>query len=196
MKDDTLKLIGKLLPEGAGRDAVHIAVLPVVAAETLAAGKCVSIKIKDGEYVASFPLKGEWIVGIVDPYLNQLVRRGQRCFVFLYPQTITSLRHQWVHPEVPEIEEYEKGIALKVYNQLVKEHEEWLRRFAEKWQIDYDEMIEAAKVGGTWFLGTDMHSADDFDEGELDEFWGHLEKLTGKRFDREHRERMDYSCAC
>lgn len=34
-------------------------------------------------------------VGIVDPFLRESVQPSQRFWLFLYPNTVTSLRHEW-----------------------------------------------------------------------------------------------------
>jgi len=47
MADETLKMLGKLAPAGAQRDAVHIAVVPVVAEIALAPGQPVGL-LPDG----------------------------------------------------------------------------------------------------------------------------------------------------
>lgn len=78
--------------DDARRDAVHIAVAPVVAAEELAPGRRVGLR-EDG--LAS---GGEEPIGVVDPFREAPVLPGQLFWLFLFPGTITSLRHVWTHP--------------------------------------------------------------------------------------------------
>lgn len=94
-REDTQHLIGRTLPDEAGRDAIHIAVAPVIARERLYPGQHVGLR--DGEATATGPMNTP-LVGIVDPYLMHHVEQGDRFFVFLYPNTITSLAHHWTHP--------------------------------------------------------------------------------------------------
>ena len=84
--------LGKLITTQRGRDAVHVAVIPVTAAQTLMPGSHVGLW-EDGRVGDS-----ENPVGIIDPFLKEAVRQGQRCWLFLYPGTITGLRHVWQHP--------------------------------------------------------------------------------------------------
>lgn len=76
---DHVKLVGKLVEGDPGRDAIHIAIIPMVAISDL----------QPGQHLRS---------GIVDPYLKEPVKRGEKFFLFLYPGTVTSLRHVWTHP--------------------------------------------------------------------------------------------------
>lgn len=82
MSDHT-KLIGTVLDNTPGRDAVHIALSPMVATR----------QMQPGERLAN---------GIVDPFLTQPVPAGKWFFLFLYPGTVTSLRHVWTHPAFAE----------------------------------------------------------------------------------------------
>lgn len=77
------------------RDAIHIAVAPATAAERLSPGEHVGFaKEGDTQLVGS----SAKCIGIVDPFLRWPVEPGQRFWVFLYPGTITGLRHVWTHP--------------------------------------------------------------------------------------------------
>ena len=90
--------LGQLIADPAGRDAVHVAVLPAVAGEALKPGTWVAIK--DGKAVwSSDP------VGIVDPFLRTpAVKPGETFYVLLTPGTITTLRHVWQHPRLGDEE--------------------------------------------------------------------------------------------
>ena len=95
MKDETLAKIGKVLDGTEGRDAVHVAVLPAIAGTMLRPGSHVGLDTEGKVMPGAEPL-----LGIVDPYLRRPVMPGQWCYGFLYPQTITSLRHEWTHPAI------------------------------------------------------------------------------------------------
>ncbi len=87
--------LGQLIDDGdRRRDAIHIAVAPVTAAERLAPGQHVGLVGLGTEQVGpcAQPL------GIVDPFLSAPVEPGQRFWLFLYPGSITALRHIWTHP--------------------------------------------------------------------------------------------------
>lgn len=86
--------IGHLIGGAAERDAIHIAVAPVIADETLWPGQ--AIGPVNGDPGRAAPSKTP--LGIVDPFLSAPVYPGQRCWMFLLPNTITGLRHEWTHP--------------------------------------------------------------------------------------------------
>lgn len=86
--------LGNIPAENARRDCVHMAVAPVVAQHDLEPSDDVAVY----EGVAYSVLKERGAVGIVDPFLRETVKEGQRFWLFLYPGTITGLRHMWSHP--------------------------------------------------------------------------------------------------
>lgn len=87
---------GRLITDGdRRRDAIHIAVAPVTAAVRLTPAQPVGfLNAGDIECVGVV----EHPIGIVDPFLTEDIQPGQRFWLFLYPNTITSLRHVWTHP--------------------------------------------------------------------------------------------------
>lgn len=88
--------LGRLIEDGdRRRDAIHIAVAPVAAAERLAPGQHVGL-VREGNLELVGPC--DCAIGIVDPFLTADVEPGQRFWLFLYPNTVTSLRHIWTHP--------------------------------------------------------------------------------------------------
>lgn len=171
--------IGQLLFGGLHyRDAIHVAVAPVETAEALSPGDHIGF-LKPG-LVAN---AGTDHIGIVDPSLTQAVEVGQKFYMFLYPQTISSLRHDWTHPAF-----------LPTSPKEVGEAESWLRDFALGYNLDYDHLVnEASSQGYITAHGVDLHGQADFDSNT---FWRHLETVTGKTFSQEQRENTSFSCSC
>jgi hypothetical protein len=90
--------LGDLITDGdRRRDAVHVAVAPVTAAEELRPGQHVGFT-PAGQTELVGPVDPSQHIGIVDPFLKDQVHPGQRFWLFLYPNTVTSLRHVWTHP--------------------------------------------------------------------------------------------------
>ena len=89
-------VLGQLIKDAdRRRDAVHIAVVPVTADQPLSPGQHVGLTHPDSAEMAG-PCDNN--IGIVDPFLVNDVKYGERFWLFLYPGTITSLRHVWTHP--------------------------------------------------------------------------------------------------
>lgn len=179
---DALETLGSIIGPGEKRDAIHVAVEPVVAVGTLHPGQHVG-KANGGFGISATP------VGIVDPFLTQEVQHGERFWLLVYPRQITSLRHVWSHPAFAEAEVYAEPQKTDS-SRSVREAEEWLRDFCENLDsgISYEDIIERALEGdGYMTFGDDIY-------GEIpDEFWDRLEVLSGKKF----AKRASYfSCAC
>ncbi len=85
--------LGGLCNVDAKRDAVHIAVCPLIAGEDLYPGEHIGLG-PNNEALSM----GVTFIGIADPFLNAQILKGQRFWLFLYPNTVTSLRHVWTHP--------------------------------------------------------------------------------------------------
>src|SRR5712671_6579854 len=124
---DPLKTIGQKLKGQHDRDAIHIAVMPVIAGEKyLYAGQRLRLAYGTTNTVRSAYADQE-AVGVVDPFLPAAtnIQEGDQFWMFLFPGTIQSLRHQWVHPTIDNVP------------QPKNEAERWIRQFADRWNFDY-----------------------------------------------------------
>lgn len=191
---EAIESIGKFLTGDEERDAIHVAVLPVVAGEDLYAGDPVAFAFGTTKVVirALDDYGRRPSVGIIDPYLRTSdtasVRRGTRVWLFMHPNTVTGIRHHWRHPQVDQP------------TPEASDSERWLHDFAERWGFDYDEMIVIATTPSAcrdWITayGRDLHSAEDLGK-DHDVFWQNLARVTGRSYDAEHQRLVKWSCSC
>lgn len=178
-KEQTQQHVGKILPDGMQRDAIHIAVAPIMARVTLYPGQHVNAK--------GFPSAP--FVGIVDPFLSQPVVPEQYCFIFLYPNTITSLRHEWTHPAFEEEEDDDTKM---------KPAEARIREIAEALNITYLDLLDAADEWveyGEYKTQVGSESWRDEFPQYAPEFWALYEVVTNRRVPTGKRESF-FSCSC
>jgi hypothetical protein len=177
---ENLKL-GQIITGEQYRDAIHIAVAPVEALEDLLPGQHVGVTGKENPVAA----RQSPHVGIVDPFLRAAVKRGQKFWLYLYPGSITSLRHEWTHPSIaPE--------ATKPAEPTVSDL--WMSQFADRVGTSVEDVIQHAKdyiqYGDYWCEGGRFEG-----ESVPDEFWDHFENITG-RVVRERERGSFFSCSC
>jgi len=197
--------IGEVITTEQHRDAVHFAIAPVVAAQKLKPGQHVGF-IGDKVGVADTPL------GIVDPFLAKPVKEGEKFWLFLYPNTVTGMRHEWMHPafesEIPVSDE-DREKARHVAERLTNSGERWLRNWcATNDSPSYESIMEAVKNGGSSATDTDdgdysygvtIHedyvsvSGSDAHGSIPPEFWDHVEAVTGKK---QVMRPTGFSCSC
>lgn len=193
---DTLTTIGKPLKGGEGRDAIHIAVAPVIAGAFLKRGEQVMFSPGSRERVIAWDGEGA-LLGILDPFWeSSYIQEGTRCWLFLRPGSITSLRHVWEHPAfmaTAPIASSPEILPLSLIEKRRVESEEWLRAYAERYDGDYAEMLAAAAAGGEYCFGRDL-DYEDFDK--RGEFWTHVERVLGRLVPDETREATSFRCAC
>jgi hypothetical protein len=191
---DALETLGMRIGPEQKRDAIHLAVEPVIAGEWL--NPAAHITIRDGKAYNTEIGKG---LGIVDPFLTTPVATGERFWFVMYPRMVHSLRHVWTHPAFPDEVITQKGPPTK------EESEAWLRNFIANADCPSYEIVMAAAVGDPlpdmeyygkayrndgeylYFAGRDAH-------GEIPpEFWDHVENVTGKKI--VNRPEW-FSCSC
>lgn len=195
MAKDAVATMGELLPtDVGGRDAVHVAVISARSGD--------GFMLEPGDHVAMVDISGGDVVavgsthtdttpiGIVDPFLEHPVRQGNRFWLYLYPRTITSLRHNWTHPafaDAPVGRIYTPPSQMLESEQLVKE-------YAESVDLTYEELMEGAKDhvqnGGYINHGPKL-------EGHMvsAEFWIHYMRITGEEVAHKSRDNF-FTCSC
>lgn len=192
MSDVTL---GQLTTIDTPRDAIHVAVIPMKAATDLDAGSPVNQHGWKSDYAP---------VGIVDPFLTRVVKKGEVFWCMLYPKSIVGMRHHWVHPAFPS--ETEKGFPF-----TPEESKAWLEAFCRTQDCpDYDTVVAAALgeyVEPIEWYGSEAYSIQDYGDGDIylffsgrdahssipPEFWDHVENATGKKCPV---RATTFSCSC
>lgn len=177
--------IGRLIEGTAERDAIHVAIAPVTADEKLVPGQRIGFVSGSGDRVEAkigAALAHE-VIGIVDPFIPTLVEPEERFYMLLLPNTITSLRHEWIHP----------AFASNAAEKIAAAKGE-IQKQADDAGLDYDEMMAAAErhlkykdylcEGGRW----DGHYLDP-------SFWDHYETVTGVKVGDNERGSFFY-CSC
>lgn len=183
---DALDTLGTIIESGE-RDAIHLAVEPVMAGEKLHPGQ--DICIHNG---AAHNVGMGKALGIVDPFLKGPVSKGERFWLIVYPRQITSLRHVWSHPDFAEV-----APGLLPTKSLKEISEAWLREFIGQADCPSYETVIAHAIGeGGSHQWSDAHlHFDGMDaHGEIpDEFWDHVEAVTG--YKAPNRAKY-FSCGC
>jgi hypothetical protein len=185
--------LGSLITEPEGRDAIHIAVAPVVAADDLGPGEHVGIMPNGMASAAATPA-----IGIVDPFLSVGPSRGERFWLCLYPNTITSLRHEWVHPAFVE-QASDAEASRKWLEDFASQHyshrDEWYSGTGRNYTAD--ELVEYAR---DFLLCGEKHvqqGSESLRDNTIPvEFWGHFEAITGMKVPDYHRDETPFCCTC
>lgn len=169
--------LGKLIDGVAFRDAIHVAVIPRNASEMLRPGQRVGL-IGDTEAGPS-----DECIGIVDPYLTDVVPKGRAFWLCLLPNTVTGMRHHWEHPNFDVVSEDPKTKAKRE-----------LERISEYLGYDLDDLIGEGSelVTGDYILASESTRDDWY--GVEDEFWRYLEIYRGEPV--EDRDKGSFTCSC
>lgn len=181
------------IPDNSGRDAIHLAVEPVVAGHVLSPGQRVKI---DGGYAVA---AAHDATGIVDPFLIGLVQSGQKFWFVVLPRTITSLRHVWSHPSFPEEATYHSEADEHYVAANKAASEAWMRKWAME-HVSYDYYGDRGRVSEAEAFAFAIQAGENTHIGPYDrarahidnEWWGHWETITGKPGQRGEY----FSCGC
>lgn len=166
--------LGKIITDRQERDAIHIAVAPVIAYHLLYPKADIGFVKPDNRTVGATASKK---IGIVDPFLAEPINKGDEFWMFLYPNTIISLRHDWTHPE------------FDVNADKINTSKEWIKKWAHGYGMSYDHAMKCGKEKD-FFLGEVV-----YDQIPV-EFWINYEIITGENIDKDTRENTHFHCAC
>lgn len=177
--------LGKLIDTPQQKDAIHIAVAPVVATAMLHPSQEIGF-VEQGKTEKVGPVPAGQGIGIVDPFYRSMIQPEQRFWMFLFPQTVTGMRHEWQHPA------FEAALAVASPADRKAESLKWMEEFAKThWSHggDYDGWDgpyagEQLIAYATRYLKTgDRHvqqgSESLRDDTPVFEFWKHFQVITG-----------------
>lgn len=200
---DALETLGTIIGPHEKRDAIHLAVIPIMAPDEISPGQHVD---REGYLTNKY---SERAVGIVDPFLKNPVNAGEWFWVVLYPRQITSLRHVWSHPAFPE----EDKLTLNVgtgngdigFSELseFEKSEKWIKLYAEELGVNVKDLLDGAdnfinSNGREYYLGEpNNYGMYPYFEGLGTNlyFWDHYEIIRGVKINPELKHNFfSYSC--
>lgn len=185
MSDQSKLGIGSKITNEQFKDAIHVAVAPVTNADRKTWGGSHVGLTPDGKI--SEDVKPH--IGIVDPFLESPVYEGEQCWLFLYPGSIKSLRHEWMHPAF-------ESKPSPVYAK--SESEAWLRIYADSHydhtakEDRYEKLLQQIRERAIVYEGSDMHSLGELDDADL--LREHASNILGYEVNWANFEY--FSCTC
>jgi hypothetical protein len=170
--------LGQLPPKDAGRDATHVAVVPMIAATEMEPGTHCGL-VGDGQAGLTDP---ERHIGIVDPFLRRNVTKGDMFYLCLYPRTVTGLRHVYLHPALD--------------GDQPATSRDWITLLAFECGMTYERLMAAAE----YWVECDEYTYDNSETykrvkyEKWPEFWRHYEIVTGTKV-KDHKATF-FTCSC
>jgi hypothetical protein len=183
---ENLKL-GQIIEGPQNRDAIHVAIAPVEAAHHLDVGQHVGLDV-DGRATAHAAL-----IGVVDPFLKAAVTPRQKFWLFLYPGTVTSLRHEWTHPAFTA-QEGVPGVTKDAEEAKIAESWAWIDAFAARLDQTRNRLMSAAesyREYGDYTRDDSEAYKEHWDEFET--FWTHYEIVKGVKVEDKS---SFFTCSC
>jgi hypothetical protein len=182
MSDLASLKIGQIIMGDQTRDAIHMAIAPVIASHRLYPGQPIALG-NDG-FAYGPPAVS---IGIVDPFLTKVVQEGQKFWVFLNPSSITSLRHDWTHPAFEAVEK-----AATEPLATMGESEAFCRAVADDIGVDYDDMMRCVAEDDYINMGENENYKDVLDGERYEDFVKHAAVVLGKK----PANPYPFSCSC
>lgn len=188
---DALEYLGNTISDikEFSKDAVHIAVVPVMNLSSIRLTPGVRIRV-DPTGLIPISCVGE-ANAIVDPFLEHPVPPGDSFFAMMYPRTTTSLAHVWSHPDFTKDSDTVFEDALSIIAGKTPSMQ-FLEETARGIGVDVATVITKAtefqENGEVWVGGEDF-----MDQFADDEFWDAWQTVTRKKVTT--RDSF-FRCAC
>lgn len=170
--------LGKLITTPQNRDAIHVAVAPVVATERLKPGQRIGFA-EPGARLVRARLDG---CGIVDPFLAVDVEPEQSFWMWLQPGSITSLRHDWTHPQFDANPKQAEAVAA-------------IQRFADACNVSYEEALDLADGHLSCGDYKNVGEYEGYKDADWDAFWNAYEVVRGVKVASDDRGWF-FNCSC
>lgn len=186
---DALKTLGTIIGETERRDAIHLAVEPVIAAHVMKPGEHIGL-LSNGQASRYAEQK----FGIVDPFLTDTIATGERFWLIIYPRKITSLRHVWEHPAF----ESAKTRADDGDDVKVAQAKAVIQMEADNHGISYQEMMWGAQENaehGQYLIDGSRWDGEGVYGDAATRFWDAYEVVTGRKVSDDNRRGI-FSCSC
>lgn len=196
---DALETLGFIIGDNEKRDAIHLAVDPIEAAEDLKPGQHVSLVFGSGHALGAMghSKKTKETVGIVDPFLERGPRKGEKFWLVMYPRMISSLRHVWTHPAFPDEPGVHAAAPAPAVDPAVRASTLWIEQFAMDLDLSYYRLMDAAE---DW-LDNENYTTDNRETykeyyDKFPEFWEHYKVITGRAPEKEDDRHSFFTCSC
>jgi hypothetical protein len=187
---DALETLGMIHTKQEYRDAIHLAVEPVVAGTDLFPGDHITV-------INGVAYRGSNTVGIVDPFIVGGIKKGDKFWLVVYPRKITSLRHVWTHPAFDDYSDAHK--TKKELSENISE--QWLKEYAKELGVKYEDLMNAAQrwIENDCYYMESNEDTDFYGKFESvsthDDFWNHYQIVTGQLVDEDKKTNF-FSCSC
>lgn len=188
--------LGKLIEGSEFRDAVHVAIIPMQASEMLRPGQRVGI-VSEGVAGPSSEL-----LGVVDPFLDDVVPKGAQFWLCLFPNSISDMRHAWVHPAFEDEQSQKYSSLVDSVNDNAKIIEKkanaarWIREQCDPLGMKFEDLVDPRGdlLCGEYIRSWKNEDAQDHWYDIQSEFWEKIEDYLG--YPIKECDRGGFSCSC
>ena len=122
-------LLGRAPLDAGDKDAIHVAIVAVRAANAIEPGQRCSLNEHREAIAVRLGDKG---VGIADPFRKGTILRGELFWMVLDSTEVPNVRHEWDHPTVDFSPPTRPGEANR-----------WIQQHADEYGVTYKQLMDA-----------------------------------------------------